>query len=174
MANIIPEKSLNFKVYLDGADLLGIAEGNFPNGDMMTTEIKGAGIAGTIDAPATGHMGSMTMSLTWRTVTESFAKVLTPEGHALDLYADLENFDAGAGKVKHSEVHAFVKARTKNYDLGKLVVGDAMETTSEHEVYYMKLFIDSKAVLEIDKFNYVYKVNGVDYLSETRRNLGML
>ena len=47
MANIIPEKGINFSVYLDGEDLLGVAEGNFPNLESMTSEVKCAGIAGS-------------------------------------------------------------------------------------------------------------------------------
>ena len=30
MANIIPEKGINYKVYLNGRDLIGIAEGELP------------------------------------------------------------------------------------------------------------------------------------------------
>ena len=65
MANIVPEGMINFKVYRDGVDMLDIAEGTLPNLEAMTHEIKGAGLAGTIDKTVLGHYNSMTLSLTW-------------------------------------------------------------------------------------------------------------
>ncbi len=171
--SIIPEKSNNFRVYLDGTTLLGIAEGNFPNGELMTSEVKGAGIAGTIDSPTLGHMGSITCEFTWRNVTKSFFLITEPKAHSLDLYAEHQDFDAGRGEYKTRSIHVFLKAITKQYDLGKLVVGDSSETQTTHEVYYMKVYVDGVAKMEVDKYNFVYKINGYDYLSNTRRNLGM-
>ena len=37
----------------------------------------------------------------------------------------------------------------------------------------MKLSIDGSEILEIDKYNYIHKILGVDYMAEVRRNLGM-
>ena len=56
MPNIVPEKLNDFRVYGDGNALLGIAEGNFPNIEFMTSEVKGAGIAGVLESPALGHV----------------------------------------------------------------------------------------------------------------------
>ena len=173
MSNIIPEKGVNFKVYLDGTDLLGIAEGNFPVGELMTSEVKGAGIAGVLDSPVLGHMQSVTVSLTWRSITESFMRLTIPEAHALDMYAEHSAFDAGRGVYRSNGIHVFMRAVTKKWDLGKLVVGETTDTQSEHEVYYMKMYMNGVEKFELDKYNYVYKVNGVDYLYQTRRNLGM-
>ena len=36
MSNIVPEKSNNFMVYIDGEKQAGIAEGNFPAAAFMT------------------------------------------------------------------------------------------------------------------------------------------
>lgn len=173
MANIVPERGYNFKVYLDGTDMLGIAEANFPSLEFGTTEIKGGGIAGSLDVPNVGQLNSMTVSLTWRVVQKQVTKLANPNVLNIEMFEDTENYDAGAGKIKHGSIYAFMKARTKKIDLGKLVVGDVMDTQTEHEVYYLKLEIDGVEVLEIDKYNYIYKVHGVDYMAEVRRNLGM-
>ncbi len=171
--SIIPEKSNNFRVYLDGSTLLGIAEGNFPSGELMTSEVKGAGIAGVMDSPTLGHMSSITCNFNWRNVTESFVQLIEPGAHSLDLYAEHQDFDAGRGEYKTRSIHVFMKAITKQYEIGKLVVGESSETQTTHEVYYLKLYIDGKEKLEVDKYNFVYKINGFDYLQNTRKNLGM-
>lgn len=174
MANVIPNLGVNFKVYLNGDDLLGIAEGNFPTGDLMTSEIRGAGIAGSLDMPVLGHMQSVTVSLTWRTLTKSVMKIIEPRTHSIDMYALDQDFDAGQGIIKTNGIHVFMKAITKKYDFGKLVTGDTRDTSTEHEVYYYKVWLGGSEVLEVDKFNYIYKVNGTDYLADTRQNLGMV
>lgn len=171
--SIIPEKGNNFRVYLEGSTLLGIAEGDFPNGELMTSDVKGAGIAGVINSPTLGHMNSLTCVFTWRNITEDFIKLIQSDAHSLDIYAEQQDFDAGRGVYKTRSIHVFMKAITKQYNLGKLVVGDSTETQSTHEIYYMKLYIDGKEKIELDKYNFVYKINGYDYLQNTRRNLGM-
>ena len=173
MSNIIPERGYNFKVYLNGTDMLGIAEANFPSLEFITAEVKGGGIAGTIDAPNVGQLSSMTISLTWRIMQKDIIKLATPDVLNMEMWEDTESYNAGLGKIKHGSVYAFMRARTKKVDLGKLVVGDAMDTQTEHEIYYLKLSLDNKEVLEVDKYNYIYKVNGIDYMAEVRRNLGM-
>ena len=61
------------------------------------------------------------------------------------IYAEHQDFDAGRGEYKTRSIHVFMKAITKQYDIGKLVVGESSETQTTHEVYYLKLYIDGKA-----------------------------
>ena len=172
MSNIVPEKSNNFTVYIDGEEQAGIAEGTLPSGEFMTSEVRGAGIAGVIDSPGLGHMQSMTIELTWRAVTDMFIELTKPGGHELDMYAEHLAFDAGRGEYVSHSVNAYIKAVTKGFELGRLVVNDSAETKTTHEIYYMKLFVDGEDVLEIDKYNFIYRVRGIDYMLETRRALG--
>ena len=51
---------------------------------------------------------------------------------------------------------------------------ESQDGSTEHEIYYMKVDIDGKELLELDKYNFIFSVNGTDYLAETRRNLGMM
>ena len=67
-----------------------------------------------------------------------------------------------------------MKAFTKKLDMGKLPDMESQEGSTEHEVYYMKVDIDNQEQLLIDKFNYIYRVQGSDYLAGTRRNIGMM
>lgn len=174
MANIVPEKAINFSVYLNGSELLGVAEGNFPSGDMMTSETRGAGIAGVVDSIVLGHLNSTTIELSWRNVTPQFSILMEHEAHSLDLYASHQDFNAGSGMIETRSIHVYMKAITKNYNIGKLVVGNSSETKTTHEVYYLKYYENGREQLEIDKYNFIYKVNGVDYLASVRRDLGKM
>ncbi len=94
MSNLIPEKSINFAVYLEGRDLLGVAEGTIPALEALTSEVKGAGIAGTVESIVLGHFASTTLSLTWRTVTDDFMKLYAHRTFNLELRASLQRYDS--------------------------------------------------------------------------------
>ncbi|MGI6252135.1 MAG: phage major tail tube protein, partial [Aminivibrio sp.] len=92
MANVVPEKNINFSVYLEGGDLLGVAEVTLPPFEAMTETVKGAGIAGEFESVVLGHFGSMVVTLNWRNVTDSAIKLLAPRAHNLDLYGALQDY----------------------------------------------------------------------------------
>ena len=172
MANVVPEKGINFSVYLEGEDLLGVAEGNFPQLEAMTSEVKGAGVAGVVDSIVLGHFNSTTISLTWRNVTKDFLKLYEHTTHNLDFYSAMQYYNAGTGEYEVVQLHVYMKAITKSQNPGNLVVGDNMDTQTEHEVVYLKIDRDGKDWVEMDKYNYKYVVDGTDYLAEVRTALG--
>ena len=172
MSNIISEKGINFSVYYAGEDQLGVAEGEFPKLEAMTSEVKGAGIAGAADTVVLGHFNSIKMTLKWRTTTDAFVKLTAHKAHELDLYSAQQDYDAGLGEYRERAVHVFLKAIPVSSTLGSLVVGDSVGTETELEVLYMKLEIDGKERIELDKYNYIYKVDGTDYLAGVRSALG--
>lgn len=172
MANIIPEKGINFVVYLNGEDELGLAEGTIPALEAMTSEVKGAGIAGVVESPVLGHFNSTNFTLTWRTVTNNFMKLFDHVTNDIELFAGLQQYDAGLGVYRTVQLHVYMKAITKTSTPGNLVVGDVMDTQTEFEVLYEKIELDGKERVEMDKINYIYKVDGVDRLAELRIALG--
>ena len=173
MANIVPEGMINFRVYRDAVTMLGTAEGTLPNLEAMTHEVRGAGLAGVIDKPILGHYNSITLSLTWRSVTSDISILNRPMAHDLDLYHSLQRWDGGLGQYVDVQLHIFCKAIPKNLTLGNLVVADAMGTQMEFEIPYLKLWLGGTERIELDKFNYICKVDGVDYLAGVRADLGM-
>ncbi|EJS8598029.1 phage major tail tube protein, partial [Salmonella enterica] len=80
---------------------------------------------------------------------------------------------AGTGKYKTVPIRASMKLNPKKLDLGSLQVSKATDTENEFEVLYLKLFINGKEVLEIDKLNYICIFNGEDILQTVRDDLGL-
>ena len=174
MPNIVPEKLTLFNVYTDGNRQLGVAEVTLPPLEFMTTEIKGAGLAGSMDSPGGGLFSSLTVTLNWRITTEDVFSLAEPRGHELDLYAEQLEWDAGSGEYVSHRFHIYLHALTKKLDLGKFGTMETQDGSSEHEIYYLKIDIDGTEQVEIDKMNYVYRVQGTDYLAQTRRAIGMM
>lgn len=54
-----------------------------------------------------------------------------------------------------------------------LQVAKATDSENEFEVLYIKLFIDGKEVLEIDKLNFICIFDGEDILKSVRDDLGL-
>lgn len=171
--NQVPEKLINFRVYEDGTDLLGIADVELPSLEAMTETVKGAGIAGEIESPVLGHYGSMTCTINWRTVVKPTVQLAEPRAHNLDFRGATQLYSAGSGEYRVQALKVTVRGIPKTTNLGKLDVGTTSDASNEFEVLYLKVSIDGRTIVEIDKYNYVCVINGVDYLRQVRSAMGL-
>lgn len=170
---ILPENMINYMVYLDGSTLLGTAGVDLPSLDTLTEKVKGAGIAGEVDAPILGHYAAMALTISWRTIKPEAIQLAAPASHNLEFRGSQQIYDAGAGTFSTQPVKITCKATPKKTSLGKLVVGGQTDTKNEFEVSYIKISIDGNVVIEIDKYNFICNINGIDYLAQVRSDLGL-
>lgn len=170
----VPERLQNFRVY-DSTNnaLMGIASVELPEIEAMSETVSGAGISGEIETPIVGHYGSMTCTLSWTSITKAAMKLASPDTHEIDLRGSQQVRDTTTGKVKVSAVRVTLQVVPKTVTLGTFEVNATTETEHEFEVLYIKLYVDDKPQLEIDKFNFVARFGGEDLLKETRKALGM-
>lgn len=173
MSNIVPERLVNYRVYLTGNALAGVATVDLPDIEAMTDTVSGAGIAGEIDSPILGHFGSMTATINFRTVTPDATKLAAQKSHEIEFRGSQQVYDAGNGTYSTVPIRVAVRAIPKRLGLGSLEVGSTTDTESEFEVTYMKVFVDNAERIEIDKYNFKYVVDGVDYLASVRSDLGL-
>ncbi|MDP5277143.1 phage major tail tube protein [Chengkuizengella axinellae] len=170
---IISQKLTNYSAYKDGTDFLGTTDITLPSIEAMTDTISGAGIAGEIDTPTIGHFGSMTVGLNWRTVDTPTIELLKQKAHSLDFRGNMQAYDPAKGETKDVGVKITVKAIPKKADLGKFAVASTTDSSNELEVTYIKIIIDGKTVLEIDKYNFICVIDGEDQLENVRKNLSI-
>lgn len=170
---MVPEKLINFRVYQDGDDLLGISDVTLPKLDSITETVKGAGVAGEIDDPTIGHFGSMELELNWRSLVKSNIVLAKPTGVHLDLRGACQGHDSAKNVLKTMPVKIVIEGMPKSTDLGKLDMGATTDTKNTIEVTYIKITVDGETVLEIDKFNYICVIDGVDYMADIRDALGL-
>ena len=79
--------------------------------------------------------------------------------------------DSGTGNYIVQSVKCVIRCVPKNTEPGKLDVGTLSDTKNTFEVDYIKISIDGEERVELDKYNYICKIDGVDYLSEVREAL---
>lgn len=171
--NQVPERLINFRVYNDSNDLLGIATVDLPEIEAMSDTVSGAGIAGEVESPVLGHYSSMTTTFTWRTIEKAAMKLSVQKAHAVEVRGSQQVYDAANGEYKTVAVRASMRIVPKTVTLGSFEPGSTTDTEQEFEVLYLKMYVDGKDVLEIDKFNYIAKFGDTDILSSVRADLGL-
>ena len=158
----VPENLINFRVYEDGGAFLGISDVTLPKLSAMTQTIKGAGLAGELEAPTRGHYGSCEAELNWRTIEKDL--LLRGAG---------QGYDSESGEYTTRKIKILLRGRPKEADLGKFDVGATTDSKTTLECDYIKIDIDGETKLELDKYNFICNVDGVDYLEDVRDALGM-
>lgn len=168
----IEESIISYAVYEDSTEYLGTSEVTLPEVSSITQEIEGAGIGGKYEAVILGAIEAMTCTMNWRTVSRYATRLATPEKHNIDLRVAQQGTDTKKGIVTTTSVKHLLTVVPKKYNPGKLATASTADVSGEYAVHYYATYIDGKKVLEIDPVNYIYIVNGKDYLAGVRKALG--
>ncbi|MGL5513409.1 MAG: phage major tail tube protein, partial [Sporomusa sp.] len=76
--------------------------------------------------------------------------------------------DGGTGVIVQKGYQVALRVFPKSPDFGKLEVGKPTGDGLEMETLYMKVAYDGSEIMMIDKPNFIYRVDGVDYLKGVR------
>ena len=173
-ASQIPEKLVNFRAYggTGAVEFLGLTDVELPKFEAMTDTIHGAGIAGEYDSPVMGHFKSMVVKLSLRTPTAAALSLLAPVLHRLDIRGSIQILDPRLGILITQPLRVEVTGEVKGLEPGKLEPGKPLATTCEIEVSKLSLSLAGVQIVELDKFNMIFRVNGMDYLKSVRTDMG--
>jgi len=169
---LIDETIINFDVYEDAVEYLGMASVRMPEITNAVNNVSGAGISGTIESVVLGHIDAMTMTMNFRTLTPASVRLAEPRQHNLDLRVAQQNQDSTSGQIVVSSIKYVVIATPKKLNPGNIAPASAADASGEYAVAYLAAYIDGVKVLEVDPRNYIYFVNGRDYLVDVRKALG--
>lgn len=168
----IDELVVNFSVYEDAIEYLGMAEVTLPEISNLTQEISGAGIAGNVEAVVVGHLSAMSMTLNFRTVTEAAIRLTEPRLHKIDLRVAQQSQNTTTSTISTNSMKYILRVKPKKFAPGKAAPASAADASGEYAVYYFAMYMDGVKKIEVDPFNFIYYINGRDYLQEVRRALG--
>ncbi|MNW36151.1 Phage tail tube protein FII [compost metagenome] len=171
----IPQKLVDYAVYKQNTNnMLGTGDITLPSFEAMVTETSGAGIYGALEVPTPGMFGSQTLGIAWNTLNSDAAEMMSTEGVKLEIRGAQQSFDSGLQKIVYEPVKIVFHGLGKNFEAGTLTKNESTGTNTELELMYFKMFVNNKEVLEIDKMNYVYRINGVDQNAAIKKALGMI
>lgn len=168
----IDELVINFAIYEDANEYLGMAEATLPDLEFLTEEINGAGIGGNVEEIIVGHLSAMTTTLNFRTVCKSAVRLLEPRVHKLDLRVAQQQQNNRTSEMVVSSVKHIMRVKPKKTALGKVAAASTADVSGEYAVSYYAMYMDGKKVTEIDPLNFICIINGYDYLAAVRKALG--
>lgn len=169
MSNPFPEKIINYNVYLDSDKLVGVAaEVTLPNFEAMTETISGAGIAGEYESVTPGHFGSQNIEIPFRTLMDKSFSLAKLKGQSIVLRAAQQSYDVAAGATLKRPLKITLRGQPKGLNLGTLAVGSPTGSSNTIEILYIKIEENGRTMLEFDKLNFVYIVDGEDLLGDIR------
>ena len=90
-------------------------------------------------------------------------------GRSLVLRAAQQSYDVSRGKAENRPLKITIRYQPKGLNLGTIAVGGMTESTNVLEVLYIKIEENGRTMLEYDKLNFVFIVDGTDLLREIRR-----
>lgn len=169
--NYIPEKINEYNVYLDGTKMIGVASSHtLPEVNMQTSKVSGMGVNGEVDSPTLGQFESMEQEIQFNTLYSSAADMLNPlPAINLTFRAAQQVYDKSTGGgYAFKSLRIVEMGRVKKFKPGKIEKAESMEATITLEVTYILVEVDGVVIMEVDKLNQVYNVNGVDMLADVR------
>ena len=168
----IDELVVNFAVYEDANEYLGMAEATLPDLEYLAEEMSGAGIAGNVEEIIIGHLSAMTTTLNFRTVCKAAVRLLEPRTHKLDLRVAQQQMNNRTSETTITGVKHIMRVKPKKTALGKVAAASTADVSGEYATQYYAMYMNGEKVTEIDPLNFIRIINGHDYLAEVRKALG--
>lgn len=168
---IIPEVINNFNVYDEsGGILVGVtAEMSMANLANKVATITGAGIGGSYDVPILGHSDQVDQEIPFRLLYKPVFEFANPmKVVGLNVRGAIQVTDKSTGVSDFAGFRYMVRGRTKSMEPGSLKPGEAMNAKVTLGCLYILYEIDGVKLIEIDKLNNIYCVNGVDLMQKVR------
>lgn len=166
----IPEIINAFNVYSNGSKFVGVSsQVKLPNMQAITEEISGAAVMGSYESSIPGFFNSMEQEIPFRSLDDNVFELMDPT-QAVDvtLRGSLQTTDSGTYAVGYEGMRVVMRGRFKGFDPGTIEQGKKMEPKVTLEILYFLLEVNGKTMYELDKLNFIFKVNGKDLLQKIR------
>lgn len=159
-----------YNVYKGGTELIGVAgEQDLPEINFLTDSIEGAGVSGTMDIPVVGLVEDMESTITFATLCTSLFSVMDPtEPVDIVVKGILQGMDAGTGVAGFQSISIYERGLVKKFTPGSMKSGGKMDAKVTLGLSYYKIVLDGVTMLEIDRLNGRFIVNGKDVLEQVR------
>lgn len=162
-----------YNVYNAGTRLVGISdEVTLPDFEALTETISGPGFLGEIDEPLLGHFGASEIEIPFRTLNEEMFGLLA-QGSAVNLTLRMSTqaIQEATMATDFMPSRVVIKGKSKGFTGGKVKQGNGTGSSVKVEIIYILIEVNGKKKFELDKLNFVYKVNNVDLLAKVRKQV---
>jgi P2 family phage contractile tail tube protein len=167
--NTIPTKINKYNVYNAGNRLLGMGdEMTLPDFEASAETISGAGILGEIDDPTVGYFSNQEIEIPFRVLDREAVNMLDMTKAVQLEIRGAQQTTNSEGDIEFRQMRVVVRGRSAKFTPGKVKAGNPMESSVTLTVLYILIELEGSAVLELDKLNEVFKINGIDVLAKIK------
>lgn len=153
---------IQHNVLVDNEALDDATSFELPNIETSTSELSGAGIMGTIDMPTTGQIGSLELTITYRS-NISKSRLVKPGLRNIEIRL-AQDYMTPEGIMLPKGSKIFGTGFFKSSQGGSVENNSPTEGNAVYELIRYRHIVDGRETLLIDKLAGIYKVNGVDYM----------
>lgn len=167
-----PQGYINYEVYEDAVNYIGLATITPPDIAQLTHTVTGAGLAGNVDAVMLGMVEAMEATITFHTVMDAATKLMQPIKHQLDcrIAEQVWETDSAAHVINADKLIMLVLPKTTS--MGEVAPASAASVSGTYAVYRYEGYLNGVEKWVIDPMNCIYRINGKDYWDEIRKALG--
>ena len=172
-SSLLPEITNSYNIYNKAEKMLGVSgEIELSELEALTETIEASGVLGEFEDPATGQFSSLKMKIPFAVLYEDvFDLMNTTEPVQLTLRQSVQVIDPKTGATDYQPIRIVVRGKATTTSLGKVAKGKKMESEVELEIIYIKIQINNKTKLELDKLNFKFVLNGKDMLKKIRKQI---
>lgn len=166
-------KVFDANIYVNGGSTHGTAsEVTCPDVEANMVDYNALGMVGT--AQFFNGFNAMEATIKWKFPnSDVFAAMADPQ-QAVDLMVRSSKAVYDSGGVSDEEpIVIYMRGFAKKTSVGGFKKGEDTEPETTFGINYYKLEINREEIVELDVLNNIYKVGGIDVLSERRSNLGI-
>ena len=159
-----------FNVYNAGNRLIGLTgEVSLPEINSKTTTVNGAGILGDIEEPVIGQMESMKITIPFLTITKGYFELCDQlNAVSLTLRGGIQTMDTETAAAKMQQMRVVVRGKMASFTPGKVKGAEQMGSSVTLELLYFMVELEDEKMVEVDKLNSIFAVNGKDMLAPIR------
>lgn len=172
------EKTMNIpvgvnaaRVYTDGHnEQIGVAEVSLPEVKYTTIDLEGYDIAGKYEEPVIGHTDQLDVGIKFTSLNRTINYLNDQKVHTIQLRASHQNVNSATGEEQLVGIKVDIRGKVKEFKPGAVKVGDKTDAEITFTCQTYKVYMDGVEIVNIDKFNRISSVGGIDAM-EAIRNL---
>lgn len=171
---IYPNGHIEFMMYEKGGPLIGVAKITMPSIKYKNVPATGAGLMGDVTIPLAGMIEAMTANIEFTSVTDAVVTLATNQWHDVAVYVADQYFDSVQRTEEHEAVRFEMSIRPLEISHGTIATASAADASGTYSVCYYAVYKNDEKIVELDQFNQIHMVNGVDCAANVRRAIGLL
>lgn len=170
--SIIGNKTINYAIYdrTDGwaKPVTETTSYKRPSLGMLTGTIEGGGINGEIELPALAQLEAMEFEIDLKKTNEDAITLFAPGSHKIEIRWANDAIDSATGKVMVGGNKEIIIYVPMSFDMGKVEKNETNDAKLKGQILYYQYIQGGVSLIEIDRLNNIFKINGVDYAASIR------